>query len=65
MIDAWDIERAWKGGAGSFGCRALQAFAWPFHVAFRCRGIRHKIFLDGLGIEVWGAAEEASVDGLD
>ncbi len=65
MMDAWGTGWAWKGGTGHFGCRDPQAFAWPFHVAFQRRGARHKIFLDGLGIEVWGAAEEASIDGLD
>ncbi len=34
MLDAWGTGRAWKGGMGWFGCHALQAFAWPFHVAF-------------------------------
>ncbi len=36
-----------------------------FHVAFQCRRAWRKIFLDGLGIEVWGALEEASADGIE
>ncbi len=35
------------------------------HVAFRCRGAWRKIFLDGLGIEVSGASEEAGIDGVE
>ncbi len=34
LMDAWGTGWAWKEGMGWFGCRALQAFAWPFHVAF-------------------------------
>ncbi len=36
-----------------------------FHVAFQCCGAWRKIFSDGLGIEVWGASEEASIDGVE
>jgi hypothetical protein len=34
-------------------------------VAFQCRGAWHKIFVDRLGIVVWGASEEAGVDGAE
>ncbi len=65
LMDAWGTGRVWKEGMGWFGCCAAQVFVWPFNVAFQCCGAWHKIFLDGLGIEVLGTAEEASTDGFD
>ena len=34
-------------------------------MAFQCRRAWQWIFLDGLGIEVWGALEEAGIDGVE
>jgi hypothetical protein len=48
-------RKGWVG-LGVMLCRPLRG---------RCRRAWHKIFLDGLGIEVWGAAEEASINGFD
>jgi hypothetical protein len=54
--------RKGRVGLGVMLRRPLRGrFMWPFDVT----GLGIRYFLDGLGIEVWGAAEEASIDGFD
>ncbi len=65
MMDAQGTGRAQKGGLVGLVvvlCRPLRGrFMWPFDV----RGLGIRYILDRLGIEMWGASEEASIDGLD
>jgi hypothetical protein len=54
-------RKGWVG-LGVMLCRPLGGhFMWPFDVA----GLGIRYILDRLGIEVWGTAEEASIDGFD